>query len=347
MPKNSNPLVVIAAYDQLCTFEFGCAFEVFGLSRPEMGPGWYRCMTAAIEPGHIRAAGGLTVNSDGGLELFDQADTIVIPGWRAPDAAVPGPFLNALRKAHARGARLVSICGGAFVLAQTGLLSGRRATTHWHHARRLAAGYPEIDVEPHSLYVDEGDILTSAGSAAGLDLCIHIVRKDFGAKAANSVARRLVVAAHREGGQTQFIERPVAARGPTRLSALLDTIRGSLVQQWSVERMAEEACMSVRSLHRHIREATGTPPGEWLLNERLARARELLEETSLPVSVVATHIGLGSATNFRHHFRASAGLSPAAYRSRFRSAGIEQKSRTLDENEFEGCLVAVANPGFD
>lgn len=330
MPKNANPLVVIAAYDQLCTFEFGCAFEVFGLSRPEMGPDWYRCMTAAVEPGPIRGAGGLTVNSDGCLELFDQADTIVIPGWRGPDAAAPEPLLEALRTAHARGVRLVSICGGAFVLAQTGLLSGRRATTHWHHAGRLAVAYPEIDVEPHSLYVDEGDILTSAGSAAGLDLCIHVVRKDFGAKAANSVARRLVVAAHREGGQMQFIERPVAGRGATRLSALLDVIRRDLAQQWSVQRMAEEACVSVRSLHRHIREAMGIAPGEWLQNERLARSRELLEETSLPVSVIAMHVGLGSAANFRHHFRASVGLSPTAYRSRFRSADSKQQSRASD-----------------
>ncbi|WP_349960254.1 transcriptional regulator FtrA [Rhizobium sp. ZPR3] len=329
MPKNANPLVVIAAYDQLCTFEFGCAFEVFGLSRPEMGSGWYRCMTAAVEPGPIRGAGGLTVNSDGGLELFDQADTIVIPGWRGPDATAPEPLLKALRKAHANGSRLVSICGGAFVLAQTGLLSGRRATTHWHHAGNLAAAYPEIDVEPHSLYVDEGDILTSAGSAAGLDLCIHVVRKDFGAKAANSVARRLVAAAHREGGQMQFIERPVAGRGATRLSTLLDVIRGDLAQQWSVQRMAEEACVSVRSLHRHIHEAMGIAPGEWLQNERLARARELLEETSLPISVIAMHVGLGSAANFRHHFRASVGLSPTAYRSRFRSIGGDQEPRAF------------------
>jgi len=331
MPKNINPLVAITVYDQLCTFEFGCAFEVFGLSRPEMGPNWDRCATAAIEPGAIRGAGGLTGSSGGGLEILDRADTIVIPGWRGPDTQAPAPFLDALRKAHTRGARLVSICGGAFVLAQTGLLSGKRATTHWHHLERLATAYPDIDVEPHSLYVDEDDILTSAGSAAGLDLCIHVVRKDFGAKAANSVARRLVIAAHREGGQTQFIERPVAARSTTRLSPLLDTIRGSLAHQWSVQRMADEACISVRSLQRHIREVTGSAPGEWLQNERLARARELLEETSLPVSVIATQIGLGSATNFRHHFRAGVGLPPAAYRSRFRVADIDKQSRTLGQ----------------
>lgn len=321
MPNHLNPLVIIAAYDRLCTFEFGCAFEVFGLPRPEMGPGWYRCMTAAIETGPIRGAGGLFLDPDGGLELFEQADTIVIPGWRGPEARAPAPFLQALKKAHAKGVRIVSICGAAFVLAEAGLLSGRRATTHWHHAARLAATYPEIDVEPHALYVDDDDILTSAGSAAGLDLCIHVVRKDFGMKAANSVARRLVVAAHREGGQMQFIERPVVQPSATRLSALLDTIRGRLSEQWPVQRMADEARVSIRSLHRHIREATGAAPGEWLQNERIARARELLEETTLSVSAIAAYSGLGTATNFRNHFRSNVGLSPSAYRSRFQARG--------------------------
>lgn len=343
MPKHANPLIVIAAYDGLCTFEFGCAFEVFGLPRPEMGSGWYRCMTAAIEPGPISATGGLLLNPDGGLELFDQADTIVIPGWRAPDARAPTPFLQALKQAHANGVRIVSICGGAFVLAQAGLLRGRRATTHWHHATKLAAAYPDIVVEPHALYVDEEDILTSAGSAAGLDLCIHVVRKDFGLKAANSVARRLVVAAHRDGGQMQFIERPVAPRSATRLSALLDAIRGRFAEQWPIRRMADEAHVSVRSLHRHIREATGTSPGEWLQNERLARARELLEETALSVSAIATYTGLGTATNFRNHFRANAGLSPTAYRSRFRDIGLHCASSLLPN----GQISTEASPRPD
>lgn len=346
MPKHTNPLVVIAAYDNLCTFEFGCAFEVFGLSRPEMGAGWYRCMTAGVEPGPIRGAGGLLVSPNGGLELFEQADTVVIPGWRGPKAKAPRLFLEALQKAHANGTRLVSICGGAFVLAEAGLLAGRRATTHWHHAGKLAATYPDIDVEPHSLYTDEDDILTSAGSAAGLDLCIHVVRKDFGAKAANSVARRLVVAAHREGGQKQFIERPVAPHATTRLSALLDMIRGNLAQRWTIQRMAQEASMSVRSLHRHIREATGAAPGEWLQNERLARARELLEETTLPISIIAANVGLGTATNFRNHFGAAMGLSPAAYRSKFRSAGIVQQSEH-SARKLKGNPIPGPHPDFE
>ncbi len=317
MPNASSPLVVILAYDQFCTFEFGCAFEVFGLSRPEMGPGWYRCLTAAAEPGLLRAAGGLRLEADGGLELLHAADTIVIPGWRGPDAEVPAALLEALRRANAAGTRIVSICGGAFVLAQAGLLSGKRATTHWHHVAALASRFPKIVVERDALYVDEGDILTSAGSAAGLDLCIHIVRKDFGAKAANSVARRLVVAAHRDGGQTQFIERSLPPPSGSRLSGLLETIQRRIGEKWTVDRMAELAHVSVRTIHRHIYEATGLAPGEWLQRQRVSYARDLLEETTLSVEQIADRAGFGTATNFRKHFRSVTGLPPVAYRSRF------------------------------
>lgn len=317
MPKRANPLVVIVAYDGLCAFEFGCAFEVFGLSRPEMEPGWYRCVTAAAEQGPIRAAGGLLLNPDGGIELLARADTIVIPGWRGPDAQAPEALLDALRDAHAKGARIVSICGGAFVLAQSGLLRGKRATTHWHHVSKLAAAYPDIAVDPRALYIDEGDVLTSAGSAAGLDLCIHVVRKDFGTRAANSVARRLVVAAHRQGGQAQFIERSLPPTSGVRMSALLETIRERLAEPWPIERMAKEAHVSVRSIQRHVRNATGMAPGEWLQAERVARARELLEETTLSVETIAGHAGFGTAANFRAHFRTAVGPSPATYRSMF------------------------------
>ncbi len=317
MPKRPNPLVAIVAYDDLCTFEFSCAFEVFGLSRPEMGPQWYRCVTASAEPGPIRCVGGLKLEPMGGLELLEEADTIVIPGWRGPDATAPAPLLEALRRANAMGIRIISICGGTFVLAQAGLLAGKRATTHWRHLARLAARYPEIVVERRALYVDEGSILTSAGSAAGLDLCIHVVRKDFGARAANSVARRLVIAAHRDGGQSQFIERSLPPPSGARLSALLDAIRGRLDEQWTIKRMAAEARVSVRSIQRQVHEATGMAPGKWLQRERVARARDLLEETTLPVEAIAAHLGFGTATNFRQHFRAAVGLAPVNYRMRF------------------------------
>src|SRR5689334_8425558 len=204
-----NRLVVALAYDGLCTFEFGVAAEIFGLDRPEMGNAWYRFRVAAIEPGPLRALGGISVAADGGLALVENAGTIIVPGWRGADSPVPQRLLKALRRAHKRGARLLSFCSGVFVLAATGLLDGRRATTHWRYSDALASAYPEVTVVPDVLYVDEGNVLTAAGSAAGIDLSLHLVRRDWGAAAANSVARRLVVPCHRDGGQAQFIEAPV------------------------------------------------------------------------------------------------------------------------------------------
>lgn len=219
MPIATPPLVVALAYDGLCTFEFGVAVEVFGLSRPELGPDWYRFAVAALDAGPLRAVGGIRVEADGGLDLLDQADIIIIPGWRGAREPVPGDLIAALHRADKRGTRVLSICSGAFVLAAAGLLNGRRATTHWRYAATLVELYPDIRVMPDVLYVDEGNILTSAGSAAGIDLCLHLVRRDFGSEAANSVARRLVVQPHREGGQAQFIEAPVpTAREGARLA---------------------------------------------------------------------------------------------------------------------------------
>ncbi|MBM9402435.1 transcriptional regulator FtrA [Gluconacetobacter azotocaptans] len=317
MSKTTAPLVALLVYDRLCLFEFGCAFEVFGLSRPEMGAGWYRCAIVAAEPGPLHGQGGVTITADGDLSLLQTADTIVIPGWRGPAEAAPAPLLHALRAANRSGRRIVSICGGAFVLAQAGLLDGKRATTHWHHAAALAAAYPAISVDAGALYVENDNILTSAGSAAGLDLCIHVVRKDFGTKAANLVARRLVVAAHRGGGQSQFIERAVPPPAGDRLSRLLDALRGRLAERWTMERMAAVMHVSVRSLHRHIRDATGLAPGTWLLRQRLRLAEELLEETTLSIEAIALRAGFGTAANLRQHFRAVTGVTPTAYRLQF------------------------------
>ena len=314
-----NTLVVALAYDRLSTFEFGIAVEIFGLPRPEMGPDWYRFAVCAIEPGPLRAIGGFQIVADGGLELLDQADTIVIPGWRgAGSEPVPTALIEALRKAHARGARLMSICSGVFALAATGLLAGRRATTHWHYVEQLASAYPDIRVEPDVLYVDEGRVLTSAGSAAGIDLCLHVVRADFGPEIANRLARRLVVPPHREGGQAQFIERPVPpAREAVRFAPLFDRMRERLAQEQPIAGLAAEAGMSVRTFLRRFKAATGLPPGEWLLAERLIRARELLETTRYSIESIAGATGFGSAATLRHHFRARLGTSPAAYRTRF------------------------------
>jgi AraC family transcriptional activator FtrA len=318
-PTPANPLVVVLAYDGLCTFEFGCATEVFGLPRPEMGEGWYRFAVAAIEPGPLRATGGLRVEADGGMDLLAQAGTIVVPGWRGVEAPVPEPLCAALRAAHAAGARILSLCSGAFVLAAAGLLEGRRATTHWRYADRLVARHPGLRFVPDVLYVDEGSVLTAAGSAAGLDLCLHLVRRDFGPAAANRVARRLVLPAHRQGGQAQYVERPVpgARAADARIAPLLDQVRAALDQPWPVARLAAEAAASPRELHRRFREATGQSPGAWLLAERLAHARGLLEGPALPVEAIAAACGFGSAAVLRHHFRARLGTSPAAYRARF------------------------------
>lgn len=318
MPNPPSPLVVALAYDGLCTFEFGVAVELFGLPRPELGPGWYRFAVAALDPGPLRAMGGIRVVADGGLALLDDASIIVIPGWRGAREAVPAVLTEALRRADARGARILSICSGAFVLAAAGLLNGRRATTHWRYAATLADLYPDIRVEPGVLYVDEGNILTSAGSAAGIDLGLHLIRRDFGPEAANSVARRLVVPPHREGGQAQFIETPVpTAREGARLGPLLDHLRERLEEEHSLASMAERAGMSLRTFLRRFNALTGRTPGDWLLSERLARARALLESGEA-VEEVATRAGFGSAATLRHHFRRKLGISPASYRARFR-----------------------------
>ena len=212
-----NPHFVVAlAYDRLCTFEFGCTVELFALERPELDVDWYRFAVCAVEPGIIRAAGGITVQAPYAPELLAQADTIVIPGWRDADEAPPPALLALLRAAHARGARLCSICSGVFVLAAAGLLDGQRATTHWRYAEKLAQRYPRVRVEPDHLYVDNGQVITAAGSAAGLDMLLHVVRRDYGARIGNLVAQRLVVAPHREGGQAQFLPRPLAPEGRYR-----------------------------------------------------------------------------------------------------------------------------------
>lgn len=314
---NRSPLVVALAYDGLCTFEFGVAVELFGLPRPEMGEGWYRFATAAVEPGDLRGLGGVRIAADGGLELLSRASVIVAPGWRGADRPVPEPLVEALKVAHARGARLMSICSGVFVLAATGLLNGRRATTHWRYAETLRARHPAIEVLPDVLYVDEGDILTSAGSAAGLDLGLHLIRRDFGPEAANTVARRLVVPPHRDGGQAQFIDRPVpSAHEASRLSPVLDQMRADLAGAHTIRTLAAAAGMSQRTFLRRFEAATGQTPARWLLAERLSRARDLLETSSAGIEQVAAAVGLG-APALRHHFRRQFSTSPGAYRARF------------------------------
>jgi AraC family transcriptional activator FtrA len=314
----TNRHVAILAYDQLCMFEFGIAVEVFGLPRPEFSHlDWYSCEIVGIEPGPYRSTGGITVEAAHDLNRLDEAGLIVVPGWRGAQQPVPEPLADALRRASARGVRIATLCSGVFVPARAGLLEHRRATTHWRYADTLRAEFPAITVEPDILYVEDGNILTAAGSAAGIDLCLHIVRTDFGAEIANMVARRLVLPAHREGGQAQYIARPVAHDRRGRVGPLLDTLRKRLDEDWSTKRMADTARLSERTLIRHFNDATGLSPLNWLIAERVERTRELLETTDLGLDAIAEAAGFRTLETLRHHFRTRTGVSPGAYRRSF------------------------------
>jgi AraC family transcriptional activator FtrA len=306
------------AYEGLCTFEFGVTAEVFGLARPEMGADWYSFSVCAERPGRLPTNAGLAVQVDDGLDRLSEAGTVVIPGWRTDGEPPSDPLCAALLAAHARGARLVSVCSGAFLLAATGLLDGRRATTHWRYAERLQTAHPSILVDADTLYAGDGRVFTSAGSAAGIDLLLHLVRIDFGPSAANSVARRLVVAAHRSGGQAQFIERSVMTRPDSPLSGFLDQLRRDPARHWTIGQMAREVAMSERTLARRFREETGCSPLAWLTTQRIASAREMLETTNLPMEHIAEKAGMGSATNLRLHFTTNVGIPPNLYRKQFR-----------------------------
>ena len=311
-----HPLVCAIAYDGLCTFEFGIAVELFALPRPEF-ENWYRFATVKAEPGPIRAVGGITVDAQEDLGLLQDASLIIVPGWRGADTPVPDDLCAALRAAYVRGARVASICSGVFVLAAAGLLKGKSATTHWRYTDKLAERYPETAVDPDVLFVEDDRVFTSAGSAAGLDLGLHIIRQDYGAQVAASVARRLVLPAQRDGGQRQFVPRPEPrARMGSGLAALQDRIRASINEQWPIERMASAAATSGRTLARRFHEETGTTPSNWLKVERVSRAAELLENSAIPLSDIWETCGFGSAETFRREFRKTMGVPPARYRER-------------------------------
>jgi AraC family transcriptional activator FtrA len=309
-------LVAVLAYDGVSTFELGIATEMFGL--PEAGDRpRYRVVVCADRPGQQLSAHGVRIVADAGLEVLARAGTIIVPGWQHIEARPSDQLLAALRRAHARGARVASICSGVFVLAAAGLIDGRRVTAHWANAAALAQKYPRVHVDPDVLYVDDGDIMTSAGRAAGLDLCLHIIRRDHGAEVANRVARRFVIAPHRDGGQAQFIPRPVQTEGDP-LTHVFDWARRNLALDLSIERLAAQAHMSRRTLIRRFEQATGSSPGAWVLRARLSQARELLETTGLSIEDIATSVGFGSADTLRHHFRARMRTTPNRYRATFR-----------------------------
>jgi transcriptional regulator GlxA family with amidase domain len=327
-PKATSPrrhTVATVICDGVAPFEMAVPCEVFGIDRSELGVPWYRHLVCAVEPPPVRSSMGFTIDTPYGLDDVVRADTVVVPAWGAAqlDDDPPPALLDALRTAHRRGARILSVCSGAFVLAAAGLLDGRRATTHWMHAEALAARYPRIEVDPDVLYVDNGDVMTSAGTAAGIDLCLHVVRLDHGAEIANAVARRMVVPPHREGGQAQYVEAPMTSGEPgaDRFAATLEYMLGHLDEGLSVESMADRAAMSPRTFARRFRATTGTTPGQWLVRQRILLAQRLLETTDEPVEAIAVRCGFGTAAGLRLHFRRVLATSPLVYRRTFRRIG--------------------------
>lgn len=319
MAPMPNRRLAVLVYDGLSMFEFALVAEVFGLERPEAGDNWYRFETASIDGKPVRTQYGGLLSPQGDIRTLLKAGTIVIPGWSGIGDPIPAELVAVLQLAHRRGARLVSICSGVVVLAAAKLLDGHRATTHWRYADIFRSRFPGVELDPDVLYVDNGQVLTSAGSAAGLDMCLHLVRRDFGSEMANVVARRLVIAPHREGGQAQFVPKPVVPRKRNTLSPLLDRMRKSLDKQHPIAELAFSVRMSERTFLRRFKAVTGTSPNEWLTDARLQHARELLERTDLPVDLVAHRSGFGTAMTLRHHFRLRLQTSPIAYRKRFNS----------------------------
>ncbi|MFJ2769216.1 GlxA family transcriptional regulator [Streptomyces sp. NPDC087300] len=315
-----NPHRVVALLNApQSPFELACAAEVFGAAPPD-GPARYSFRTCAERPGPLRTTAGFAMLVEAGLAALREADTVIVPGWQPPGAPVPRAVVDALRAAHRRGARIVALCTGAFVLARAGLLDGRRATTHWRSAASLAAAFPDVRVDADVLFADHGDVATSAGTGAGIDLCLHLVRADHGAAYAARIARDMVLPPHREGGQLQYAARPVegaSAGSDESLAPLLEWADARIEGRLTVDRLAAHAGVSGRTLARRFAGQLGTSPGQWLLARRLDAARALLERTDLPVESVATRVGLASAVNLRRHFRARFGTTPGAYRRTF------------------------------
>lgn len=308
--------VVALALPGLILLDLAAPTHLFG----HCGAPRYEFALAGPRPGAVSTSTGFEVVAPRGLSALSRADTIVVPGCARPNQKTI-PALAALRRARARGARVMSICTGAFVLAEAGLLDGLRATTHWACTAELAGRYPAVSVDPAVLYVDEGQVLTSAGVAAGLDLCLHVIRRDHGAAVAAQLARRTVVAPHRDGGQAQFVQRPIdgGGAGETSLEPTRQWALTQLDRQLDVATMARRACMSPRTFARRFQREAGTTPAQWVLEQRTRAAQSLLEDTDLPIEHVAARTGFGSAATMRTHFGRRLAINPTSYRRSFRA----------------------------
>jgi transcriptional regulator GlxA family with amidase domain len=321
MAHTAAPVLVsaVVADGLVGSFGLGVAAEVFGYDRRTMGLPLFDFALVSPQPGVIRTDTGIPITVEHGLERLARSDIITVTAWETADVVPPAELLEALRAAHARGALLVSHCTGAFVLAAAGLLDGRRAATHWKWAGELAARFPCVHVDPAVLYVDSGQVITGAGTAAGVDTMLHLVRREWGAAAANALAREMVVPPHRDGGQAQFIDTPVPRCEDDLLGVVLDWARAHLADELSVDLLARRALMSPRSFARRFKATTGTTPHAWLLGQRLDAAEALLEETDAPVEEIAGLVGFGTAAGLREQFTRRRGVSPRAYRQTFRA----------------------------
>jgi len=342
--------VAVVALDRIEAFELGVVCEVFGLDRSDDGLPTYDFAVVAGEPGPIRCNAGFTIHTPHGLDRLEEADLIAVPAVsdRRPGRAdqipglspprqdparpapgclahgpaesgrFPAPLLAALRRAADRGAWVLSVCSGVFVLGEAGLLEGRRCTTHWRHSAELARRFPGAKVDPDVLYVDEQPVITSAGTAAGIDACLYLVRKEQGSRVANGIARRMVVPPHRDGGQAQYIDRPLAETSGGSLGGVLAWMALHLGRPLTVGDLAARAHMSPRTFARRFAQETGTTPLRWLTSQRILLAQQMLEDTDETVDAIAEHVGFGNAATLRHHFRAWRNTTPDAYRRLFR-----------------------------
>lgn len=323
MSTAATETVAVVAFDGISPFHLSVPCMVFGEDRTEAGAPRFRVQVCAPEPGELRTNAGFSLVVPHGLEAIRRARIVVVPSWRDDCSAAPPELIRALQAAHRRGATVMGLCLGAFVLAEAGLLDGRPATTHWKLAPAFAKQYPKVKLQPEVLYVDDGNVLTSAGTAAGIDCCLHLLRVRYGAETANRAARRMVVAPHRQGGQAQYIEQPVPATAERdRLAPLLEWLGRHLDRPHELDDLARRALMSRRNFTRRFRESTGTTVGQWVQSQRLALAQRLLETTDHPVERVATGAGFGSAVSLRKHFLSAFKVSPTAYRQQFSRAGI-------------------------
>lgn len=328
--RRSGHKVAVLMHEQMTMFEAGTVVEVLGLRWPELDVPWYELILCSESDAPVGLFGGAVMSVANGLEPLTSADTVVIPGTTDPHTTPSPAVIGAIRQAASNGARMVSICSGAFTLAAAGLLDGRPATTHWRYAELLQRRYPAVHVDPTPLYVDDGDVLTSAGCAAGIDLCLHLVRIDHGPDIANAIARRLVVPPHRDGGQAQYVERPLPATSQSNdIARSMEWICQNLQTPLSVQQLGAQAMMSPRTYARKFHAATGTSPMKWMIQQRILASLQILETTDMPLDHIAAEVGFARPVTFRHHFAKLIGTSPGAFRKQFRGHGRKRPAQLV------------------